>query len=78
MPYQELQCGTAWWSIIFQHMIMLLLHSYERRNEPREFVQLVEAPGLHIRKPHQIPVWKDIYVQSDVPDRIMALKGAGR
>jgi len=47
-----------------------LEHSSLRRDEPREFAQFVEAPGLKIRKPHQIPVWKDIYVQSDVPDKL--------
>ena len=51
-----------------------LTNSHERRNEPREFAQFVEEPGFHIRKPHQIPVWKDIYVQSDVPERMVALK----
>ncbi|MFN8239145.1 MAG: alpha-glucan family phosphorylase [Bacteroidales bacterium] len=51
-----------------------LTKSLERRIEPREFAQIVEAPGLQIRKPHQVPVWKDIYVQSDVPERMAALK----
>jgi phosphorylase/glycogen(starch) synthase len=51
-----------------------LTHSRERREEPREFAQYIETPGLQVRKPHQIPVWKDIYVQSDVPDKLMFLK----
>jgi phosphorylase/glycogen(starch) synthase len=51
-----------------------LLKSSERRDEPREFLRFVEAPGLVVRKPHQMPVWKDIYVQSDVPERLAALK----
>jgi glycogen phosphorylase/synthase len=51
-----------------------LEHSSERRNEPREFTRFVEAAGIHIRKPHQVPVWKDIYVQSDVPERLFYLK----
>ena len=50
-----------------------LTHSTERREEPREFVRFIEAPGLLVRKPHQVPVWKDIYVQSDVPARLAAL-----
>lgn len=50
-----------------------LVHSHERRNEPREFIQLIETPGLKVRKPHQVPVWKDIYVQSEVPERMIAL-----
>jgi len=49
-------------------------NSSERREEPREFISFVEAPGLHVRKPHQVPVWKDIYVQSDVPERLAKLK----
>ncbi|HQG76999.1 MAG TPA: alpha-glucan family phosphorylase [Bacteroidales bacterium] len=51
-----------------------LVHSRERREESREFAQFVETPGLQVRKPHQIPVWKDIYVQSDVPDKLVSLK----
>ncbi len=51
-----------------------LTRSRERREEPREFAQYVETPGLQVHKPHQIPVWKDIYVQSDVPDKLMFLK----
>jgi phosphorylase/glycogen(starch) synthase len=51
-----------------------LLQSSDRREEPREFIRFVEAPGVHIRKPHQVPVWKDIYVQSDVPEKLASLK----
>ena len=51
-----------------------LIHSSERRDEPREFVRFVEAAGLTVRKPHQVPVWKDIYVQSDVPEKLAFLK----
>ena len=68
----------AMWDSLVEHYFSAythaLLHSHERRNEPREFAQLIEAPGLQIRKPHQIPVWKDIYVQSDVPERMITLK----
>jgi phosphorylase/glycogen(starch) synthase len=48
--------------------------SSERRGEPREFARFVEAPGLLVRKPHQVPVWKAIYVQSDVPEKLTFLK----
>ena len=52
-----------------------LTKSAERRGgEPREFARFVEAPGLVVRKPHQIPVWKDIYVQSAVPEKLGFLK----
>ncbi len=51
-----------------------LVNSSERRGEPREFARFVEAPGLLVRKPHQVPVWKGIYVQSDVPAKLTFLK----
>ncbi len=51
-----------------------LAHSRERREEPREFELFEEIPGVQVRKPHQIPIWKDIYVQSDVPDKLLFLK----
>ncbi|HSL85483.1 MAG TPA: alpha-glucan family phosphorylase, partial [Bacteroidales bacterium] len=51
-----------------------LEQSSGRREEPREFVSFIEAPGLEVRKPHQMPVWKDIYVQSDVPEKLGSLK----
>ncbi|MCK7534034.1 MAG: DUF3417 domain-containing protein [Marinilabiliales bacterium] len=35
---------------------------------------MLEAVDLHVRKPHQVPVWKDIYVQSELPERIGYLK----
>ncbi len=68
----------AMWDNLVEHYFtayeIALTHSSERREEPREFAQFVEAPGLQVRKPHQIPVWKDIYVQSDVPDKLASLK----
>ena len=51
-----------------------LLQTSERREEPREFIRFIETPGLNVRKPHQVPVWKDIYVQSDVPEKLASLK----
>jgi phosphorylase/glycogen(starch) synthase len=51
-----------------------LLNSADRRSEPREFLRMIETPGMHIRKPHQVPVWKDLYIQSDVPERLSSLK----
>jgi len=68
----------AMWDNLVKHYFtayeIALENSKARRDEPREFAQFVEAPDLKIRKPHQIPVWKDIYVQSDVPDRLSTLK----
>jgi|WetSurMetagenome_2_1015567.scaffolds.fasta_scaffold00006_107 glycogen phosphorylase/synthase len=68
----------AMWDSLVQHYFtaydMALDKSSERREEPREFVGFVEAPGVAVRKPHQVPVWKDIYVQSHVPDKLASLK----
>ncbi|MBK7131808.1 MAG: alpha-glucan family phosphorylase [Bacteroidales bacterium] len=68
----------AMWDTLVDHYFyaykMALEKSSERRDEPREFAQFVEAPGLLSRKPHQVPVWKDIYVQSDVPEKLATLK----
>ncbi|MDP4222730.1 MAG: alpha-glucan family phosphorylase [Bacteroidota bacterium] len=68
----------AMWDNLVKHYFsayeLALTHSSERREEPREFATFVEAPELKVRKPHQMPVWKDIYVQSDVPDKLASLK----
>jgi phosphorylase/glycogen(starch) synthase len=68
----------AMWDSLVEHYFTAyehaLVHSSERRDEPREFMGFIETPGLHVRKPHQVPVWKDIYVQSDVPEKISTLK----
>jgi phosphorylase/glycogen(starch) synthase len=68
----------AMWDTLVEHYFsaydIALSGSSERREEPREFIRFVEAPGVQVRKPHQVPVWKDIYVQSDVPDKLASLK----
>jgi len=68
----------AKWDNLVDHYFyaydMALTNSDERRIEPREFIRFVEEAGIPIRKPHQVPVWKDIYVQSDVPDKLSCLK----
>ena len=68
----------AMWDTLVKHYFeayeMSLMHSKEKREEPREFAALLESAELRIRKPHQIPVWKDIYVQSDVPEKLSSLK----
>ncbi|MGE5419462.1 MAG: alpha-glucan family phosphorylase [Chloroflexota bacterium] len=67
----------AMWDTLVDHYLnayeIALEHTEERRDEPREFMTLVEMPGLTFRKPHQVPVWKDIYVQSDVPGKLARL-----
>ena len=69
----------AMWDTLVEHYFkayeFAVAKSAERRGgEPREFARFVEAPGLTIRKPHQMPVWKDIYVQSAVPEKLRFLK----
>jgi phosphorylase/glycogen(starch) synthase len=68
---------AMWDNLVTQYLdaySFALMNSATRRNEPREFVKLIEVPGLLTRKPHQVPVWKDIYVQSEVPPSMMKLK----
>jgi phosphorylase/glycogen(starch) synthase len=48
--------------------------SRDRRGEPREFTRFVESHEIIVRKPHQVPVWKAIYVQSEVPQKLIFLK----
>jgi glycogen phosphorylase/synthase len=62
---------VKYYFIAYEHA---LANSSDRRGEPREFARFVEAPGLLVRKPHQVPVWKGIYVQSDVPAKLTFLK----
>jgi glycogen phosphorylase/synthase len=68
----------AKWDTLVEHYFQAyekaLSKSSERRDEPREFIRFVETPGIPVRKPHQVPVWKDIYIQSDVPDKLSCLK----
>jgi phosphorylase/glycogen(starch) synthase len=68
----------AMWDSFVSHYFtayeQALARSADRREEPREFVRFLETPGVQIRKPHQVPVWKDIYVQSEVPERLTSLK----
>jgi len=48
--------------------------SEERRDQPREYVRMLESADMQLTKPHQVPVWKDIYVQSELPERISYFK----
>jgi phosphorylase/glycogen(starch) synthase len=48
--------------------------SEDRRDQPREYARILEATEVQVRKPFQAPVWKDIYVQSELPERISYLK----
>lgn len=68
----------AMWDTLVQHYFdaysFALVSSEPRRSEPREFALILGATEGESRKPHQVPVWKDIYVQSDVPERMACLK----
>ncbi|HLN20434.1 MAG TPA: alpha-glucan family phosphorylase [Bacteroidales bacterium] len=67
----------ALWENLVDHYFkayqIALEHSDDRRSEPREFVTFIDTPGVSFRKPHQVPVWKDIYIQSDVPAKLSFL-----
>ena len=69
----------AMWDTLVEHYFKAYEYALEksadrRGGEHREFARFVEAPDLVIRKPHQVPVWKDIYVQSAVPGKLGFLK----
>ncbi len=51
-----------------------LERSGERRDEPRELSEVLLRKDIVARKPHEVPVWKDIHIQSDVPEQLVALK----
>ena len=68
----------ALWDVLVKNYYkaydIALENSSERRKEPRGFVHLAEAEDVVAKKLHQVPVWKDIYIQSDVPEKLAALK----
>lgn len=68
----------AMWDTLVHHYFdaysFALVSSETRRSEPREFAIVLGAQAGESRKPHQVPVWKDIFVQSDVPQRMACLK----
>ena len=48
--------------------------SKSRRDEPRELSEILLRKDIVARKPHEVPIWKDIYIQSDLPERLSVLK----
>jgi glycogen phosphorylase/synthase len=66
------------WNTLFHFYADAYSHALEvseiRREQPREFARFYEAAEVKVSKPHQIPVWKDIYVQSDLPERLIFIK----
>ncbi len=66
------------WNTLFRYYMeaysFALDNSEERRDQPREYARILEATEVQVRKPFQTPVWKDIYVQSELPERISYLK----
>ncbi|MCF8223279.1 MAG: alpha-glucan family phosphorylase [Bacteroidales bacterium] len=53
---------------------LALERSHSRRDEPRELSEVLLSKEVIARKPNEMPVWKDIYIQSDVPERLDTLK----
>lgn len=51
-----------------------LERSAERRSSPRELSAVLLKKDFKPLKPHEVPVWKDIYVQSDIPERLSFIK----
>jgi len=66
------------WNTLFRYYMeaytFALDNSEERRDQPREYTRILEATEVQVRKPFQTPVWKDIYVHSELPERISYLK----
>lgn len=66
------------WNTLFSYYTeayrLALDKSSERREQPREYLRILEAAEVQMKKPFQAPVWKDIYVQSTLPERIVYLK----
>lgn len=66
------------WNTLFRYYMeaysFALDNSEQRRDQPREYARILEATEVQVRKPFQAPVWKDIYVQSELPERISYLK----
>ncbi|MCD4769803.1 MAG: alpha-glucan family phosphorylase, partial [Bacteroidales bacterium] len=51
-----------------------LLNTHDRRSSPRELSDIILKKDFTPRKPHEAPIWKEIYIQSDVPERISHIK----
>ncbi len=58
----------------FEAYRIALEKSKQRRDEPRELSEILLRKDIIARKPHEVPIWKDIYIQSDVPERLSVLK----
>ncbi|MEE4214469.1 MAG: alpha-glucan family phosphorylase [Bacteroidales bacterium] len=58
----------------FEAYEIALERSKKRRDEPRELSAVLLRKDIIARKPHEVPVWKDIYIQSDLPERLSVLK----
>lgn len=53
---------------------LALANTAERRSSPRELSEEILKKEYLPRKPHEVPIWKDIYIQSDVPERLSSIK----
>ncbi|TFH39768.1 MAG: alpha-glucan family phosphorylase [Bacteroidia bacterium] len=45
-----------------------------RRSSPRELSEIILKKEYLPMKPYEVPVWKDIYIQSDIPERLSCIK----
>ncbi len=68
----------AKWDNLVEHYYkayeIALLNTHDRRSKPRELSEIILKEDFTPRKPHEVPIWKEIYIQSDVPERIFYIK----
>jgi len=68
----------AEWDKLLDHYYeayaLALERSGTRRDEPRKLSEVLLRKEITARKPNEVPVWKDIHIQSDVPERLSVLK----
>jgi len=69
------------WDSLFHYYTDAYAHalqvSEKRVEQPREYARIFEAAEITVSKPHQVPVWKDIYVQSELPEKLSFFKELG-
>jgi hypothetical protein len=74
MRYHALPCGIPLFSITSTLTPLPLYRVNQGALSPESLLLYFRHTEGESRKPHQVPVWKDIYVQSDVPERMNCLK----
>ncbi|MEE4117172.1 MAG: alpha-glucan family phosphorylase [Marinilabiliaceae bacterium] len=53
---------------------LALEKSAPRKMEPRMLSESLLKTSYIARKPHEKPVWKDMFIESNIPDKLLALK----